>query len=349
METEETKILTEQKLKEYFGNLFKGNSKFELSNFMNVVEENLNFYEQKEVNIGCIKLIYLQSSFWMSRYIDEQDFKNASKIAHLLNIYVYEDNIGVIDYVRFFQTYIFLLSSIKDYNRFMFEVDGFVGYLKHTKKNNIKQMVRSSISKINDFNRDYIYLLHLLVGIFTYAGAVSNSIGLVSNAGKYYYLKKYYEGLVFLNCGYVSSIDEAMRPGNMIGYSWKMSYAVVDTDKSWFEKFKRFSVGLLNRLNLYTTGYGEKASRVIYTIVLSIILFGIVYQFCGLTNTNDLFKNIFFSVFTFTSFGLYQPFESRIIIPNNELFSMIIFTTEIILGIILNGVFIVALSRKIMR
>ena len=265
-----------------------------------------------------------------------------------MEIYINEQNIGVTDYLRFVSNHSYLLYITNDYIR-LYSFAGSYFYFLKSNRNNLKELITKDLNTGGNVKNQYLFVLRQIVSIYAFLYATSNNLGLLSNAGDCFYWKRYYEGSIYLNCSQSSVYNEIIRRADYFSSSNKITSVIVETEFTRAKKLFNYLRGILNRFILITTGYGEKPFRVILTMIFSIFSFSFIYQCLQFTNTSHYLHNLFFSLFAFTSFGLYQPFEAKTILANDNIISVIILAAEIILGIILNGVFIVSLSRKIMR
>ena len=308
---------------------------------------NLQHYSN-EKNYVVVKKLFWFAIHIISFLNDESDFKNSIKISYSLEIYINEQNIGVTDYLRFVSNHSYLLYITNDFIR-LFSFTGSYFYFLKSNRNNLKELTTKDLNNGRNIKNQYLFVLRQIVSIYAFLYATSNNLGLLSNAGDCFYWKRYYEGSIYLNCSQSSVYNEIIRRADYFSSSNKITSVIVETEFTRAKKLFNYSKGILNRFILITTGYGEKPFRVILSMIFSIFSFSFIYQYLQLTNTSHYLHNLFFSLFAFTSFGLYQPFEAKTILTNDNIISVIILAAEIILGIILNGVFIVSLSRKIMR
>ncbi len=343
----ETKnILKEEELIKYFDDILFGNRQHFLKESLDVLNENMTYYAYQKKDYNVVKKFYTKITFIISSLINLRDFDSALKYCHTLDQYISNTTVGLYNFYNFICTYIFLLNWSQDYHRLLFVVELVRGdFLIH---NDIKERLKNENNESDNFRFYYLETLKRLVRIFSFTRGVANSIGLVEEAGNFFYCEKMVEGTVYLNLSSVTSLDRAIRYYDNVASPYRMTYGMMNEKLTFKSKLRSIVNGIFNKINYYTSGYGEKPQRVIYSIVLLILFFSSLYQVFNLTNSSNFFQNFLFSLCTFTSFGIYQSPEVTLI-PHNNFFVSIIFTLEIMLGLIFNGIFIVTLSRKIMR
>jgi hypothetical protein len=187
-----------------------------------------------------------------------------------------------------------------------------------------------------------------------------NRIGDYNSAADYYYLEKCYKGYQIIP-----------EP-----YFW-------DKSQKWFKKFqlfnyllrdktyKRIFPKIIDMIFKYSIGYGEKPSYAIRTLILLIIGFSFLYMFSGIelqktSVENELIKyelyfgkelilishwiqvfkdfvtSLYFSIVTCTTFGHVEAFPATI-------WTIIISSIQMFLGITLFGAWTATLLRKFMK
>lgn len=341
----EKRVYSESEIREIMSPPFCAYSIDEINEFLSI---NLEHYAFKEKNNKIVKELFWFAIHIISVLNDDFNYKSALKLSYTLDIYISEQNIGITDYLRFVSNYSYLLYITNDYIRLYSFTGSFFYFLKSNRKK-LKRLVYSELKNGDNFKNHYLFVLRQIVSIYSFVYATSNTLGLIRNAGNCYYWKKYYEGFISLNYSQSSVYNEVIRRADYYSTPNKMTTVIIESNFTRTRKILNYLKGILNRLVLLTTGYGEKPFRVILTMVFSIFGFSTIFQIFKLTNTSNYLQNLFYSLFAFTSFGLYQPLETKVVLPNDNIASIIILASEIILGIVLNGIFIVSLSRKIMR
>ncbi len=337
-----------EEISQYLNDLKSGKVPFNINEYIEIIKNEFSKKLDKNFLINneektLLETWYNNLKYFVHVYYNKKDYSSAILIIDNLELYITllfdKSIINYREYLEFFHLYVYLLDLINENKN---------GIERCWKIHSDFMINEKKYQTSNKYSNEYTYCLVSLLRIVKTGYIMCEKARLTEMLGYFLFAEKYIEEKILFSGNDPPDIHKSVMPQQYI-IGNRMMYVFMDTiqDLKGIKKLifyiKVYLKGISFGIFRVTTGYGEKPFKLLITGIILILVYSAIYYFENLILNNSVINSIYFSLLTFTTFGLVD------IQPKDLLLTKILMISEISLGLIILNMFIIFMSRKLLR